>query len=449
MDTNTLIFVVLGVILVAAIAFFLLRGSKDEPVDSGAQPDVKDTADSKALEPDSSADHSLSDLKDQVEAARDTELVGAEAAGSELSEESITGREEEASALEAPETSAPAELETAKEPTASKAEEAEQIVSKPASTTAVSEEQVAALRDGLKSTRGGFISRLKSIFSSKKEIDPGLLDEIEEVLITADIGVSTADAILARLREAMEAGVIKDGDAAWAALKEHTYEILAKPGSGGLSISGRTDKTPTVVLVIGVNGVGKTTTIGKLASHFKAQGKKVVLAAGDTFRAAAVLQLEVWGRRVGCEVIKGKADADPGSVIFDAVKQGIELGADVVLADTAGRLHTKSPLMAELEKVGRTAEKALGRPADEVLLVLDATTGQNAGQQAAMFGEALPISGVVLTKLDGTAKGGVILGIVDSHAIPVRYVGVGERVEDLREFEARAFVDALFDGTGE
>ncbi|MEM7515973.1 MAG: signal recognition particle-docking protein FtsY, partial [Planctomycetota bacterium] len=185
--------------------------------------------------------------------------------------------------------------------------------------------------------------------------------------------------------------------------------------------------------------------IGKLASRMKAEGKKVLLAAGDTFRAAAVLQLEVWGRRVGCEVVKGKDRADPGSVIFDAVKKGMEMGADVVIADTAGRLHTKTPLMDELQKVGRTAEKALGRPADEVLLVLDSTTGQNAIQQAELFKEALPISGIVLTKLDGTAKGGVILGIVDSHDVPVRYVGIGERVEDLREFEPRAFVDALFE----
>lgn len=417
---NTIIIVAGGVVLLAVVAFFFLRGSSEKPLDKG---------DAKAIESKSSADTALSELAD--EPARDAELDASPAIDDE------------------PERAAPVEAGEAGAGEAAQ-EEVEAAPAKPAAKpTEASAEQVAALRDGLKSTRGGFISRLKSIFSSKKEIDPGLLDEIEEVLITADIGVSTADAILARLREAMEAGVIKDGDAAWAALKEYTYEILAKPGSGGLTISDRADKTPTVVLVIGVNGVGKTTTIGKLASHLKAQGKKVVLAAGDTFRAAAVLQLEVWGRRVGCEVIKGKPDADPGSVIFDAVKQGIELGADVVLADTAGRLHTKSPLMAELEKVGRTAEKALGRPADEVVLVLDATTGQNASQQAAMFGEALPISGLALTKLDGTAKGGVILGIVDSHGIPVRYVGVGERVEDLREFDARAFVNALFDSAGE
>jgi fused signal recognition particle receptor len=175
------------------------------------------------------------------------------------------------------------------------------------------------------------------------------------------------------------------------------------------------------------------------------QGKSVLLAAGDTFRAAAVTQLEVWGRRVGCEVVKGKDRADPGSVIFDAIQKAKDSGADVVIADTAGRLHTKTPLMDELKKLGRTVEKALGRPADHVLLVLDATTGQNAIQQAQLFKDALPLSGIVLTKLDGTAKGGVVLGIVDQHQVPVQFVGVGEKVEDLKPFDAEAFVQALFE----
>ena len=201
----------------------------------------------------------------------------------------------------------------------------------------------------------------------------------------------------------------------------------------------------TNVLAIGVNGVGKTTTIGKLASRFNRQDKSVLLAAGDTFRAAAVTQLEVWGRRVGCEVVKGKDRADPGSVIFDAIQQAQDSGIDVLIADTAGRLHTKVPLMEELKKLGRTVEKALGRPADHVLLVLDATTGQNAIQQAQLFKDALPLSGIVLTKLDGTAKGGVILGIVDQHQVPVEFIGIGERVEDLKPFDADAFVQALFE----
>ena len=305
--------------------------------------------------------------------------------------------------------------------------------------TRPSTEEVQELKKGLKSTRGGFIARLAKIFGKQKEIDPALLEEIEEVLLTADIGVRTSEKILARLRERLERNELGDADRVWEAIREEAMEILG--GShGGVKL----DASPTVILVVGVNGVGKTTTIGKLASRWQSEGKKVVLGAGDTFRAAAVLQLEVWGRRVGCEVVKGKERADPAAVIFDTVKKAQEKGADVVIADTAGRLHTKTPLMEEIKKVHRSVEKALGRPADAVLLVLDATNGQNAIQQASMFKEALPVTGIVLTKLDGTAKGGVILGIGDEHGIPVRYIGIGERVEDLREFDAASFVAALF-----
>jgi len=200
-----------------------------------------------------------------------------------------------------------------------------------------------------------------------------------------------------------------------------------------------------VMMMVGVNGVGKTTTIGKLASRYVAQGKKVLLAAGDTYRAAAVLQLEMWGKRVGCPVVKGKENADPGAVIFEAIKRAREEGFDIVIADTAGRLHTKAPLMEELKKVERTILKATdGVPPDEVFLVLDSTTGQNAMQQMKLFRDTLNITGVVLTKLDGTAKGGVILGIVEQYRTPVRFIGLGERVEDLREFDAQAFVEAMF-----
>ncbi len=301
------------------------------------------------------------------------------------------------------------------------------------------ETDVAALKKGLASTRGGFVARLAKLFSRKKEIDPELINEIEEVLLTADIGVATTQKLLSRLRERLERRELADEDRVWAALREEALTILQGPG-GGLALKNK----PAVLLVVGVNGVGKTTTIGKLASRFTEDGKKVILAAGDTFRAAAVLQLEVWGKRVGCPVVKGKDRADPGSVIFDAIKRAQDEGADLVIADTAGRLHTKTPLMEELKKVGRTVEKALdGRGADEIVLVLDATNGQNAIQQAQMFREALPVSSIVLTKLDGTAKGGVVLGIVDEHRIPVRYIGIGERVEDLREFEPSSFVEAL------
>jgi fused signal recognition particle receptor len=312
----------------------------------------------------------------------------------------------------------------------------------PSTSDADAKERVAVLRKGLATTRGGFIARLAQIFGRKKEIDPALLDEMQAVLITADIGPRTSDRLLARLRERLDRSELRDEDAVWTALQQEGKAILgARAGGIRLGANG----APTVILVIGVNGVGKTTTIGKLASHFKAEGKSVVLAAGDTFRAAAVLQLEVWAKRVGCDLVKGKDRADPGSVIFDAIKKAKTDGLDVVIADTAGRLHTKSNLMEELKKVVRTAEKALERPVDEVLLVLDATTGQNAIQQAQLFKEAIAVNGIVLTKLDGTAKGGVVLGIVDEHHLPVRYVGIGERVEDLREFDPESFVSALFE----
>jgi fused signal recognition particle receptor len=303
-------------------------------------------------------------------------------------------------------------------------------------------DEVATLRKGLASTRGGFVARLAQLFRGKKQIEPGLIDEIEEVLITADIGVRTTQRILDRLRDRMSKRELTDEGRVWAAIREEAAEILSA-SSARLSLENK----PSVILVVGVNGVGKTTTTGKLASRLSAQGKKVILVAADTFRAAAVLQLEVWGKRIGCSVVRGKENADPSSVVFDAVKRAQTEAADVVLVDTAGRLHTKAPLMEELKKIGRTVEKATGRAADEILLVLDSTNGQNALQQASLFREALPISGIVLTKLDGTAKGGVVLGIVDEQKLPIRYVGVGERVEDLREFDPPSFVEALFERT--
>jgi len=299
---------------------------------------------------------------------------------------------------------------------------------------------LGAFRSGLKSTRGNLISRLAGVFRRDRELDASILDEVEEVLITADVGVHTTGRILEALRTQMNGGQLSSADEAWEAIREEARSILASSGQG-LAI----DQTPTVILVVGVNGVGKTTTIGKLASRFDGQGNTLLLGAGDTFRAAAVTQLEVWGRRVGCEVVKGKDRADPGSVIFDAIEKAKSEGIDIVIADTAGRLHTKVPLMDELKKLGRTVEKALGRPADHVLLVLDATTGQNAIQQAQLFKDALPLSGIVLTKLDGTAKGGVILGIVDQHQVPIEFIGVGEKVEDLKPFGAETFLQALFE----
>ncbi|MEZ4254338.1 MAG: signal recognition particle-docking protein FtsY [Polyangiales bacterium] len=296
----------------------------------------------------------------------------------------------------------------------------------------------AALRSGLQRTRGGFVQRLSELFGRSARLDPAIADEMEEVLLTADLGVHATDRMLGALRDGLARGA--SHDEAWNTLTDEAVSIL-RTGASPLRLDGK----PAFMLVVGVNGVGKTTTIGKLASRYKSEGKQVLLAAGDTFRAAAVEQLAVWGRRNGCEVVRGAEGADPSSVIFDAIKKAQADGVDLVIADTAGRLHTKTPLMEELKKVGRSIEKALGRPPDEVLLVLDATNGQNAIQQAKLFKEAIAVTGIALTKLDGTAKGGVILGIVDQHKIPVRFVGVGEKVEDLRSFEPEAFARALFE----
>jgi fused signal recognition particle receptor len=299
---------------------------------------------------------------------------------------------------------------------------------------------VEGLRRGLVKVREkeGFFGRLKALFTGKKEIDPQIVEQMEEVLLTSDVGVKTTEMLLGSIKDQLQKNELSDEARVWAALREHAVKILGI-GGGGVSLSAK----PTVVMVIGVNGVGKTTTIGKLATKLKADGKKVVLAAGDTFRAAAVQQLTIWGKRVGCEVVSGKDGANPGAVIFDAIQKAKDTGADVVLADTAGRLHTKANLMDELTKVAKTMAKALDGAPHETLLVLDATNGQNAMQQAALFKESLPISGIVLTKLDGTAKGGVILGICAEHGLPVRYVGIGERAEDLREFVAEEFVEAM------
>jgi fused signal recognition particle receptor len=302
---------------------------------------------------------------------------------------------------------------------------------------------VAGLRKGLAATRGGFIARLTSVFQGKKEIDPAILEQVEEVMLSSDVGPKATSAILTRLRESLARNELRDSAAVWSALRSEATRIL---GIGGGAI--RTSAKPTVVLLVGVNGVGKTTTIGKLATRYNAAGKKVLLAAGDTFRAAAVQQLEIWGKRVGVDVIKGKEGADPGAVAFDATTKARETGADLLLVDTAGRLHTKVPLMDEIKKVRKTIAKALDGAPHETLLVLDATTGQNALAQAALFKEALELTGIVLTKLDGTAKGGVVLGICDELKVPVRYIGLGERADDLREFQADDFVEALF-GTGE
>jgi fused signal recognition particle receptor len=331
-------------------------------------------------------------------------------------------------------------------PPAKKAKEAEAAPREAKEAPSPRKRDVEGLRKGLTKVReeAGFFGRLKALFSGKKEIDPHLVEQMEEVLLTSDVGVKTTESLIADIREKLEKNELADEARVWEALRAHAKKIL-EIGGGGLGLRAR----PTVVMVVGVNGVGKTTTIGKLATKLKGDGKKVVLAAGDTFRAAAAQQLMVWAKRVGCEVVSGKDGANPGAVIFDAIQKAKEIGADVVLADTAGRLHTKTNLMEELKKVAKTMNKALDGAPHETLLVLDATNGQNAMQQAAMFKDALPLSGIVLTKLDGTAKGGIVLGICAEHGVPVRYIGIGERAEDLRDFNADEFVEAMLGSAGE
>jgi fused signal recognition particle receptor len=296
------------------------------------------------------------------------------------------------------------------------------------------------LRDGLSKTRAGFIARIGELLR-RKEIDQDLFVQLEEVLLTADIGVKTAQHLFEQVRASLNRKQLHDPQAVWAVIKEESQKLLTvdSPPIGWAS------HKPFVILVIGVNGAGKTTTIGKLAAQQVAEGRKVVLAAGDTFRAAAVEQLEVWGQRAKVPVVRGKEGGDPSAVIFDAIKRAQQEQADVVIADTAGRLHVKEQLMAELQKIRRVMKKADPTAPHETWLVLDATNGQNALAQASTFKEMMEVTGIILTKLDGTAKGGVILGIAHELGVPVRYIGVGEKISDLRAFDAEDFVDVLYD----
>ncbi len=273
-----------------------------------------------------------------------------------------------------------------------------------------------------------------------KKIDDDLFDELEEQLLIADVGVDTTRKIITSLTQHASRKQLKDAEALYGKLKEEMSEILAKVDQP-LDVSG---KTPYVILMVGVNGVGKTTTIGKLARQFQAEGKSVMLAAGDTFRAAAVEQLQVWGDRNRIPVVAQHTGADSASVIFDAVQAAKARGIDVLIADTAGRLQNKSHLMEELKKIVRVMKKLDDQAPHEVMLTLDASTGQNAVSQAKLFNEAVGLTGITLTKLDGTAKGGVIFAIADQFGIPIRYIGVGEGIEDLRPFKADDFIEALF-----
>jgi fused signal recognition particle receptor len=460
--------VVLGVIallILAAIVFFVLRSrSAKDPALEGEEPEAL---------PPPKASPAISDApKPKAEPAK-AEPKKAEPAKAEPKKAEPSKAEpakvepaktEPAKAEPAkaePVKAEPAKVEASPEPAKVEAPKAEPIsapvevaksepvkapiVETPATRAvakAAAKRDVAALKTGLKSARGSWVQRLVGIFSGKKELDPELVTQIEEVLLTGDVGVGTTEKLLAALKERLGKKDLGNEAVVWQALREISREVIelpAAPFGHKKSADG-----PLVILVVGVNGVGKTTTIGKLAAKYKEQGKKVYLAAGDTFRAAAVAQLEAWGKRVGVHTVKGKDLTKPSAVVYDAVQAAVKDGADVVIADTAGRLHTKTPLMEELRKLGDAAGKALPGAPHEILLVLDATTGQNAVVQVSEFKNALAVSGIVLTKLDGTAKGGVILSVCDEHKLPVRFIGVGEKVDDLREFDAEEFTEALF-----
>ncbi len=294
------------------------------------------------------------------------------------------------------------------------------------------------LKEGLGKTKKTFDEKINNVFSSFRKVDEELLEELEEVLVTSDIGMETSIEIIDKLRTKIKKEKIEDEQDVKKALKEIMKEILdvAEPK---LNL----DTKPSVILVVGVNGVGKTTSIGKIANKLVKDGKKVVVAAADTFRAAAVEQLEIWAERSNSVIVKKDEGTDPASVVFDAIQKTKEIGADVLICDTAGRLHNKKYLMDELAKIKKVIEKELPEASKEVLMVLDAETGQNAILQVKAFKETTDITGIVLTKLDGTAKGGVVLGIVAENKIPVKFIGVGEQIDDMEVFNSQEFLDAI------
>lgn len=303
-------------------------------------------------------------------------------------------------------------------------------------------EEPATIATGMAKTRKGLLGRLSGLFS-RGAIDEDLYEELEEILITSDVGPRTTMTLLENLRARASKEKLNSGEDLRQALKDEILKIMQKAEHGPKIPE---SERPWVVMVTGVNGAGKTTTIGKLARMYQDEGYKVLLGAADTFRAAATEQLEAWAERVGADIVKGRPESDPGAVAFDSIKAGVSRGADIVLIDTAGRLHTKQGLMAELGKVRRVMDKAHAGAPHATWLVIDGNTGQNAATQVQQFGEALELTGLVVTKLDGTAKGGALVGIVDQFELPVWYAGVGERLGDIIAFDAKAFVDALFEG---
>lgn len=297
------------------------------------------------------------------------------------------------------------------------------------------------LKAGIEKTRSGLVDRIEDVLSGKKEIDADLLEELEYTLITADLGVKTVDEILTIIQQRMNRNQASDAAEIKHLIREHLLEVLQASETPIWKVT----TPPAVVMVVGINGAGKTTTIGKLAHRFVGEGRKVLLCAADTFRAAAIEQLDVWAQRAGVRMVRQNTGADPSAVVFDALQAAKAGGFDYVIVDTAGRLHTKENLMAELEKMRRTCQRVVPGSPHEVWLVLDATTGQNGLEQARKFTELSGVTGIVLTKLDGTAKGGVVVAIARELNLPIRFVGVGEKIDDLLPFEADKFVQSLFD----
>lgn len=294
------------------------------------------------------------------------------------------------------------------------------------------------LKQGLSKTKQSFNDKVNNVFSAFRKVDEELLEELEEALIMSDVGVETSTKIIANLRDKIKKQNLKEADEVKQALREEIQNIFDE-----IDNTLHLDTTPSIILVVGVNGVGKTTSIGKIANRLKQDGKKVVIAAADTFRAAAVEQLEIWANRAGCQIVKKEEGADPASVVYDAIKKTREENADVLICDTAGRLHNKKYLMDELEKIKRVIDKELPDASKEILLVLDATTGQNAINQVKAFKQETDVTGLVLTKLDGSSKGGVVVGIVEENKIPVKFIGVGEQIDDMEIFNSEDFAKAI------
>ena len=294
------------------------------------------------------------------------------------------------------------------------------------------------LKQGLSKTKSSFDEKLNNVFSNFRKVDEELLDELEEALIMSDVGVETSTKIITNLRNKIKKEKIEDEQAVRQALRDEIKNVLEEVDN-----TLKLETTPSVILVVGVNGVGKTTSIGKIANRLKQDGKKVVVAAADTFRAAAVEQLEIWANRAGCDIVKREEGTDPAAVVYDAVKIAKEKQADVLICDTAGRLHNNKYLMDELVKIKKVIDKELPEASKEVLMVLDATTGQNAISQVTAFKETVNITGLVLTKLDGTAKGGVVIGIVAENKVPVKFIGIGEQIDDMEIFNSNDFVNVL------